>query len=191
MIPKCQFLRRAWHPSCMPLRHLSPNAPQRVLMGISHSAPSHPIPSLIVPQPASTQKCQLSSRALRPETWLCSISALPSESTQYPNISHSLLGLNPCHMPVISCLDQCRCLHPGLPAPTLTPHCGPPTMARRACKHLSQGTSSLCPEPSMAPTSFREVQLFTIAHKALSPHCPHRFSLTGLLVTMKTQWAWS
>lgn len=58
-------------------------------------------------------------------------------------------------MVVIFCLDQCRCLHPGLPAPTLTPQCVPPTAASRVCKYLSQGTSFLCPEPSMAPTSFR------------------------------------
>lgn len=48
---------------------------------------------------------------------------------------------------------QRRCLHPGVSAPTLVPHCPLPHRGQRSLWTPESGHSLLCPEPSMAPIS--------------------------------------
>ena len=67
---------------------------------------------------------------------------------------------------LITCLDQYIRLCPGPQAPVFAPQSALLQRPEGACEHLSQVTSLLCSEPSMAPSSTQS--------KSQSPCCAHR-----------------
>ena len=100
-----------------------------------------------------------------------------TQSTTDPS---SLLGIHtlpiplphPGPPPTIARPDQYSSLYPRSPPPSLTSHLFPLQLPEGACEQLSQGTSFLGSEPSVALT-FSRVKVLLTAHKA-----PHNLPIT-------------